>query len=56
MVIASFLSPEAEDTLATWLALFVIFVVPVVLIALFWMGRAHTGPSGLRPRISLTST
>jgi CBS domain containing-hemolysin-like protein len=37
MVIASFLSPEAEDTLATWLALFVIFVVPVVLIALFWM-------------------
>ena len=37
MVIASFLSPEAEDTLATWIALFVIFVVPVVLIALFWM-------------------
>jgi hypothetical protein len=37
MVIASFLSPEMEDTLATWLALFVIFVVPVVLIALFWM-------------------
>lgn len=37
MVIASFLSPEAEDTMATWLALFVIFVVPVVLIALFWM-------------------
>ena len=37
MVIASLLSPEAEDTLATWLALFVIFIVPVVLIALFWM-------------------
>jgi hypothetical protein len=37
MVIASFLSPEAEDSLATGLALFVIFVVPVVLIALFWM-------------------
>ena len=29
--------PEAEDSLATGLALFVIFVVPVVLIALFWM-------------------
>ena len=37
MVIASLMSPEAEDTLATWIALFVIFVVPVVLIALFWM-------------------
>ena len=37
MVIASFLSPELEDKLATGLALFVIFVVPVVLIALFWM-------------------
>jgi len=37
MVIASFLSPEAEDTLATGIALFVIFVVPAVLIALFWM-------------------
>ena len=37
MVIASFLSPEMEDSLATGLALFVIFVVPVVLIALFWM-------------------
>ena len=34
---ASFLSPEAEDTLAKWIALFVLFVVPVVLIALFWM-------------------
>jgi hypothetical protein len=37
MVIASFLSPEMEDEVATWLALFVVFVVPVVLIALFWM-------------------
>ena len=37
MVIASFLSPEAEDSLATGIALFVIFVVPAVLIALFWM-------------------
>jgi CBS domain containing-hemolysin-like protein len=37
MVIASFLSPEMEDTVATWIALFVIFVVPVVLIAVFWM-------------------
>ena len=34
---ASLLSAEAEDTLAKYLALFVIFVVPVVLIALFWM-------------------
>ena len=34
---ASFLSPELEDKLATVLALFIIFVVPVVLIALFWM-------------------
>ncbi len=34
---ASLLSPEAEDTLAKYLALFVIFVVPVVLIVLFWM-------------------
>ena len=37
MIIASFLSPELEDKLATILALFVIFVVPVVLIVLFWM-------------------
>ena len=34
---ASLLSPEAEDALAKYLALFVIFVVPVVLITLFWM-------------------
>ena len=34
---ASFLSPELEDKLAGFLALFIIFVVPVVLIALFWM-------------------
>ena len=34
---ASLLSPELEDKLATFLALFVIFVVPAVLIALFWM-------------------
>ncbi len=34
---ASFLSPEAEDTLATIIALFVLFVVPVVLIVLFWL-------------------
>jgi hypothetical protein len=37
MVIASFLSPAAEDTLATIIALFVILVVPIVLIVLFWM-------------------
>src|SRR3954467_9215442 len=35
MTIASFLSPELEDTLATYIALFVIFVVPVVLIVRF---------------------
>jgi hypothetical protein len=34
---ASFLSPEAEDKLATFIALFVLFVIPVVLIVLFWM-------------------
>jgi CBS domain containing-hemolysin-like protein len=34
---ASFLSPELEDKLAGFIALFVIFVVPVVLIVLFWM-------------------
>jgi hypothetical protein len=34
---ASLLSHEAEDKLATFLALFVIFIVPVVLIVLFWM-------------------
>ena len=37
MVIASFLSPELEDSLATVIALFVIFVVPVVLIVAFWL-------------------
>lgn len=34
---ASLMSPELEDTVATYLALFVIFVIPVVLIVLFWM-------------------
>src|SRR5262245_58716569 len=34
---ASFLSPEMEDKVANVLALFVLFVVPVVLIVLFWM-------------------
>lgn len=34
---ASLLSPEAEDKLATFIALFVIFVVPVVLIVAFWL-------------------
>src|SRR5690349_2403997 len=37
MIIASFLSPELEDKLATIIALFVIFVVPVVLIVIFWL-------------------
>jgi hypothetical protein len=34
---ASLLSPETEDKLATFIALFVLFVVPVVLIVLFWL-------------------
>src|SRR5262245_52665496 len=34
---ASFLSPEAEDKMATFLAIFILFIVPVVLIVLFWM-------------------
>ena len=34
---ASLLSEEAEDALAKYIALFVIFVVPIVLITLFWM-------------------
>ena len=34
---ASLLSEEMEDKLATFMALFVIFLVPVVLIVLFWM-------------------
>ena len=45
---ASFLSPELEDKLATFLALFVIFVVPVVLIALFWM--VHVLPEKIAHR------
>jgi CBS domain containing-hemolysin-like protein len=34
---ASLLSPEAEDKLAHILAIVILFVVPVVLIVLFWM-------------------
>jgi Protein of unknown function (DUF3302) len=34
---ASFLSPEMEDTMADWLTVFVLILVPVVGIALFWM-------------------
>ena len=34
---ASLLSEEAEDALAKYIALFVLFVVPVVFITLFWM-------------------
>jgi hypothetical protein len=34
---ASLLSPEAEDKVAGFLAVLVLFVVPVVLITLFWM-------------------
>ena len=31
------MSPEFEDKLATFLAIFILFIVPVVLIVLFWM-------------------
>ena len=34
---ASFLSGDLLDTAADWLALFVIFVVPCVVIVLFWI-------------------
>ena len=34
---ASLLSPEAEDALATYVALFALFIVPVALIVVFWM-------------------
>jgi len=34
---ASLLSPEAEDKLANFLAVFILFFVPIVLIVLFWM-------------------
>jgi Protein of unknown function (DUF3302) len=34
---ASLLAPEAEDALAKWIAIFVLFFVPVLLIVLFWM-------------------
>ncbi|HEX6974962.1 MAG TPA: DUF3302 domain-containing protein, partial [Vicinamibacterales bacterium] len=34
---ASLFSPETEDKIATFIALFVIFVVPVVLIVAFWL-------------------
>jgi hypothetical protein len=34
---ASFLSGDLLDTVADWLALFVIFVVPCVVIVLFWI-------------------
>ena len=34
---ASFLSPEMEDKLAGFLAVFILLIVPAVLITLFWM-------------------
>ena len=34
---ASLLSPELEDTVATYIAIFVLFFVPVLIIVLFWM-------------------
>lgn len=45
---ASLLSPELEDKLATFIALFVLFVVPVVLIVLFWM--VHVLPEKIAHR------
>ena len=34
---ASLLPPEMEDALANWIAIFVLFFVPVLLIVLFWL-------------------
>jgi CBS domain containing-hemolysin-like protein len=34
---ASLMSPELEDSVASFLAIFILFLVPVVLIVLFWM-------------------
>ena len=34
---ASLLPPEMEDALAKWIAIFVIFFVPVILIVVFWL-------------------
>jgi len=34
---ASLLPPEAEDALATYIAIFALFFVPILLIVLFWM-------------------
>ena len=34
---ASLLPPEMEDALAKWIAIFVLFFVPVLLIVLFWL-------------------
>lgn len=34
---ASLLSPELEDKLATFIAILVLFLVPIVLIVLFWL-------------------
>ena len=34
---ASLMSPEVEDTVANYVAIFALFFVPVVLIVLFWM-------------------
>jgi len=45
---ASFLPPAAEDALAKYLALFVLFFVPVLLIVLFWM--VHVMPEKIAHR------
>jgi hypothetical protein len=34
---ASLMSPEMEDTVAKWIAIFALFFVPVALIVAFWM-------------------
>jgi hypothetical protein len=34
---ASLMSPEMEDTVAKWIAIFALFFVPVLLIVVFWL-------------------
>jgi CBS domain containing-hemolysin-like protein len=45
---ASFLSGDLLDTVADWLALFVLFIVPAVVIVLFWM--VHVLPEKIAHR------
>src|SRR5882672_1654677 len=45
---ASFLSGETLDTVADWLAIFVLFLVPVIGIVVFWM--VHVLPEKIAER------